>query len=92
MGRPLSETAHKPQPTNTPVNDHVLMERLTHPSEIWTYLGWNRTKFYKWYRTMLEDGVIFYEHTGRPPRKRMFTFTSLLHRWLMIHSQRGTIF
>ena len=37
-------------------------------------------------RELLEAGVIFYIRVGRPPRKRVAAFPSLLQRWTIIKS------
>lgn len=78
--------------TNTPVNQHVVMERLTGIVEIYTYLGWNIGKWHKWKADMKRDGIIFRELSGVPPRPHLFTFTSLLHRWLILKTLQGVTF
>jgi hypothetical protein len=68
------------------------MERLTGAREIQIYLGWNRGKWDKWKRKMRDDCIIFTELSGCPKRYHIFTFTSLLHRWLMIQTGNGVKF
>jgi hypothetical protein len=68
------------------------MERLTGAKEFQAYLGWNRGKWDKWKGQMREDGIIFRELSGVPPRFHLFTFTSLLQRWLIVQSKKGITF
>jgi len=66
--------------------------RLTGVKEICAYLGWNESKFYKHLPAMRECGAILYELYGRPPRKRVWTLTCLLHHWLVMSAQNGKVF
>ena len=95
MGRrptPCKPISVEGLPVSTPVNEHVFMERLTGVKEIEAYLGWNRGKWHKWKNDMRSDGIIFTEISGVPKKRHIFTFTSLLHRWLIIKTLQGTTF
>lgn len=39
-------------------------------------------------KELLAYGVIFYMHLGRPPKKRVCAFPSLLQRWTIIKQDR----
>ena len=36
---------------------------------------------------LMEDGVIFYMNHGRPPRKRVCAFPSILQRWVILRQR-----
>jgi len=40
-------------------------------------------------KELLEIGVIFYMNHGRPPRKRVCAFPSLLMRWTVLKGSNG---
>jgi len=42
-------------------------------------------------KELLEYGVIFYMHHGRPPRKRVCAFPSLLQRWVILKALDGRV-
>jgi hypothetical protein len=54
-------------------------------------LGWSRQKFDSRKPELIEAGVLFYQRTGRPPRKRGCVFLSSLKNWIAFHSSRGDI-
>jgi hypothetical protein len=42
-------------------------------------------------RELLECGAIFYMNHGRPPKKRVCAFPSLLFRWTILKSSKGKV-
>jgi predicted DNA-binding transcriptional regulator YafY len=42
-------------------------------------------------KDLLECGVIFYMHHGRPPRRQVCAFPSLLFRWTILKSSKGRV-
>lgn len=42
-------------------------------------------------KELLEYGVIFYMHHGRPPKKRVCAFPSLLQRWVIMKALDGRV-
>jgi hypothetical protein len=62
-------------------------------AEIARYLGWTKSKTLSRRQELKKYGIIFHTLVGKPPnrRKRVFTFPSLLLRWLMIKTSNGEI-
>ncbi len=53
--------------------------------------GMSPSKAYRKRKELLNCGAIFYMHRGRPPRKRMMFFPSIIRRWIGIKASRGEI-
>jgi hypothetical protein len=62
-------------------------------AEIARYLGWTKSKTLSRRKELREYGIIFHTLVGKPPnrRRRVFTFPSLLLRWLIIKTSNGEI-
>lgn len=66
--------------------------RLDGEDAIIKYLGWDASRFQKHRFAMKEAGVLLYEYHGRPRKKRMWTLTALLERWLVVNAKEGKAF
>jgi len=62
-------------------------------SEICRLLGHvNRRTMMRRRDDMLRHGVIFYRVTGKPPRKNVYAFPSIIKAWTMKRASEGKMF
>lgn len=77
--------------------NHDPAEDAVYLPEILKILGWSRSKFNslnpetdkKWRVELLDDHVIFYQHEGSPPHKRIKAFPSDLRKWIHWKISKG---
>jgi hypothetical protein len=69
----------------------VSEEPLNGGEEIRTFLGWGKSKFYRQLPDLKKHGFVYYEWHGRPPRKRLSSYPSLLIDYKRQKALRGEI-
>ena len=57
--------------------------------EILVTLGWSKAKFFRWRPELLRAGVIFYRNEGRPPKRRIYAFKSIIQAWQIKKTIKG---
>lgn len=55
------------------------------------FTGMSMSKALRKRSELLYGGVIFYMYRGRPPRKRMMFFPSIVRRWLGLKAFKGAV-
>jgi hypothetical protein len=53
--------------------------------------GMSPSKAHRKRAELLNCGAIFYMYRGRPPRKRLMFFPSIIKRWLGLKASKGEI-
>jgi len=59
--------------------------------EIARFLRWTESKVLSRRKELRDYGILFHTYVGKPPNRRkvVFTFPSLIQRWLILKSGHG---
>jgi hypothetical protein len=60
---------------------------LVGAKEICAFLRWSPAKLFRRAKDMKESGVLDYDYFGRPPKKMLFAFPSMLHRYRLLKKE-----
>lgn len=60
-------------------------------NEIMTFLGWSEGKFYRKLPRLIKAGRLWYEWHGKPPRKKLKSYPSLLMEFQVRQALKGEV-